>query len=137
MISFCPVCWSEVGEAGKCPKCGSDLRALDQSDYEQKLIRALRHPEPTTPIRVAEILGELRSAAAVEPLIELASGGSDPYIQEAAVIALGRIGDLRAVGCLQALSREGAVRVRLAAQSALKAMRSSALEKTHPGSNDG
>lgn len=97
MISFCPVCWSEVGEGRICSKCGSDLRAADQSDYEQKLIRALRHPEPTTPIRVAEILGELRSAAAVEPLIELATTSPDPYIQEAAVSALGRIGDRKSV----------------------------------------
>ncbi len=120
---FCPSCWSEVGTVATCPNCGADLRAFSGKSYEEKLILALRHPEPTVPIRAATILGELGSQAAVEPLIDIATTVDDPYIQEAAVEALGRIGNIRAVPCLDHLSREGAVRVRAAAERALKALK--------------
>ena len=120
---FCPSCWSEVGAATICPNCGANLQDFSSRTYEQKLIIALRHPEPTVPIRAATILGELRSQAAVEPLIDVATSGEDPYIQEAAVVALGEIGDIRAWSCLESLSREGAVRVRAAAGRALKRLK--------------
>ena len=66
------------------------------------------------------ILFELRSRSAVEPLIEVAVSSSDAYIQEAAVAALGRIGDSRALSSLARLSREGSLRVRIAAERAVK-----------------
>ena len=116
---FCPFCWSEIGAVATCPNCGADLRDLSSKSYEEKLIVALRHPEPTVPIRAATILGELRPQAAVEPLIDIATSVDDPYIQEAAVVALGQIGDLRALACLNHLSRRGAIRVRAAAERAL------------------
>ncbi len=116
---FCPSCWSEVGAATTCPNCGADLQDFSGRSYEEKLIIALQHPGPTVPIRAATILGELGSQAAVEPLINVATSVDDPYIQEAAVVALGHIGDIRAISCLDRLSREGAVRVRAAAERAL------------------
>jgi HEAT repeat protein len=119
---FCPSCWSEIGAASVCPQCGADVHDFEGEDYAAKLIRALGHPEPTLPIRAATILGELRSRAAVEPLLKVAASTTDPYIQEAAVEALGRIGDPRALSCLDRLSREGAVRVRAAARQAIKAL---------------
>jgi HEAT repeat protein len=103
-----------------CPNCGADLQDFSSRSYEEKLIVALRHPEPTVPIRAATILGELRSQAAVEPLINITRSVDDPYIQEAAVEALGRIGDIRALACLDHLTRQGAVRVRVAVERALK-----------------
>lgn len=103
-----------------CPNCGADLHDLANRSYEEKLIVALRHPEPTVPIRAATILGDLRSQASVEPLIAVATLVDDPYIQEAAVVALGQIGNARALACLERLSRQGAVRVRVAAKRALK-----------------
>ena len=115
---YCPSCWSEVRTVTVCPVCGADLRRLANEDYEQKLIRALHHPEPTVPIRAATILGLLGSQAAVGPLIELALSSEDFYIQEGAVAALGRIGDRRAVSCLERLGRDGALRVREAARRA-------------------
>ena len=120
---FCPSCWSEVGRATTCPNCGADLQDFAGYSYEEKLIRALRHPEPTVPIRAARILGELGSRAAVEPLIDVATSVRDPYIQEAAAEALGRIGDARAFSCLDHLRQEGALRVRAAAERALKALK--------------
>jgi HEAT repeat protein len=126
---FCPSCWSEVETGTTCPQCGADLRDFAGETYERKLIRALHHPEPTVPRRVAEILGELGSRAAVEPLLDLVESTSDPYIQEAAVEALGRIGDARALPCLQRLSREGAVRVRNAAKRGLRTIGAHATQR--------
>ena len=120
MTYYCSSCWSEVGTVTVCPNCGADLRNLAGETYEQKLIRALRHPEPTVPIRAATILGQLGSQAAVEPLMEIAVSNTDPYIQEAAVVALGRIGDHRAARCLTRLRREGSLRVRNTADQALR-----------------
>ena len=117
---FCPSCWNEVGPVATCPQCGADPGGFARESYEEKLVRALRHPEPTVPVRAATILGELRSRAAVEPLIDVATRVEDPYIQEAVAEALGRIGDTRARPCLVRLGREGAVRVRAAAGLALK-----------------
>jgi HEAT repeat protein len=121
---FCPSCWNEVGTVGVCPRCGADLHDFAGESYEEKLIRALRHPEPTVPIRAATILGELGSRAAVGPLIDIATSATDPYIQEAVVEALVKIGDPRARSCLERLSREGAVRVRAAAEIAIKTLKS-------------
>ncbi len=120
---FCPSCWCEMGDGKVCPKCGADLRDFAGETYEQKLIRALHHPEPTVPIRAARILGNLGASAAVERFVEIAESTSDPYIQEAAVEALGQMGDARAYPCLDLLAREGAVRVRAAARRALKTLK--------------
>lgn len=120
---FCPSCWKEVGTGSTCPRCGADLRDFAGETYEQKLIRALRHSEPTVPVRAARILGNLGALAAVTSLLEIAESASDPYIQEAAVEALGQIGDRRAISCLDRLAHEGAVRVRAAASRALDTLR--------------
>ena len=120
MIYFCPSCGNEIKNEDVCPECGVDLKELAQEGYEEKLIRALRHPEPTVPVRAATILGDLGSRAAVEPLIEIGVSSEDLYIQEAAVVALGRIGDPRAARCLTRLRREGGLRVRNAADQALR-----------------
>jgi len=116
---YCPSCWGEVGSASTCPACGAELRSFSKESYAEKLIRALHHPEPTVPVRAATILGELGSKAAVEPLIELAVSSADSYIQEAAVVALGHIGDSKALSCLARLSRIGSLRVRIAAERAV------------------
>jgi len=124
-VRYCPICWSEADDDDCCRKCGAPLRQSASETYEEKLIWALRHPEPTTPIRAATILGERRALAAVEPLIAVALSTPDFYLQEAAAVALGQIGDRRAQPCLERLSCEGAIRVRLAAQRALARLQSS------------
>ena len=120
---FCPYCWHEAKEARGCPNCGADLRNLSGRSYEKELLAVLQHPEPAVPNRAATILGELGLKSAVGCLMDLAKDASDPYVQEAAVEALGRIRDARALRCLDLLSREGAVRVRAAAERALRAIR--------------
>jgi len=125
MVRYCPICWSEAEDNGRCPECGGSVRRSVSETYEEKLIWALRHPEPTTPVRGATILGERRALAAVEPLIAVALSTPDFYLQEAAVVALGQIGDKRAQPYLERLSREGAIRVRLAARRALARLQNS------------
>ena len=122
MTEYCPSCWIEVGQTPVCPACGANLESLSRESYEEKLIRALRHREPTVPIRAAAILGELGATAAVVPLMELAASDSDSYIQEAAVAALERIGDSKAVPLLSRLARDGSLRVRIAAGRAIKTL---------------
>lgn len=75
----------------RCPYCGLDIHGFWKSkDYVEKLIVALNHPEPETPIRAAWLLGELKDPRAVEPLIRLIKYTEDVYIAQAAVEALGK-----------------------------------------------
>ncbi len=120
MTYYCPSCWAEIPDSARCPACGADVQRLGRETYEEKLIRSLHHPEPTVPVRAATILGELRSKAAVDALVEAAMSSQDPYLQEAVAQALGSIGDARALPFLEHLSREGAVRVRIAARRAMR-----------------
>ena len=89
---FCSGCWHDFPEdVSPCPHCGLDIRAAwDSKDYVEKLIVALQHPEPSTPIRAAWLLGELGNPRAVQPLIDLFNRTEDPYILRAAAKALGR-----------------------------------------------
>jgi len=120
MIAYCPACWSEVPERIQvCPHCGVDVDRLTlERDYVQKLIAALDHPEPTTPVRVAWILGVRKETRAIPRLARLVRESDDPYIVEAAVEALGRIGDRTGLEAIRFATQHGAVRVREKAQHA-------------------
>jgi HEAT repeat protein len=125
LTHFCPSCWSEItAETSVCFVCGTDIEEMSAASYEQKLLQALYHPEPTVPVRAATILGQLGSTRAVEPLIQLVALTPDPYLQEAAIRSLGQIGDARALSLLNKLRREGPVRVRIAANEAMAALSS-------------
>ena len=91
----------------------------EQEDYATKLIAALDHPEPETPVRAAWILGELREARAVSSLMGLVERSSDPYILAAAVEALGKIGDREATGTLARALNSSFLLVRQKAAEAL------------------
>jgi len=121
---YCTQCWAEVPERAKiCPRCGDDIAARQASaDFVEKLIAALHHPEPTTPIRAAWILGEPGERKAVEPLLELARTSPDVFIVESAVEALGKIGDPRVSETLRLLAQNPNLRVRRAAERALARM---------------
>lgn len=120
MIRYCVHCWERnAAAAPRCAGCGRLLTEADPSDYVAKLIRALRHPEPTTPVRAAWILGELRAPGAVEPLRDVLRTSGDPDLLRAAALALGAIADPAAVPELAALLRRSYVAVRLACVEAL------------------
>jgi HEAT repeat protein len=117
---FCPNCWEELsGAAITCPACRVDLSQADSLPFSDKLRQALHHPEPKTAVRAAWILGERREHSAVPNLIATLESTRDLYLAEAAAEALGKIGDGRARPALEHALREGAVRVRRAARTAL------------------
>jgi HEAT repeat protein len=118
---FCPSCWSQVDQAVTvCPHCGVDIQnVLDQRDYIAKLIAALTHPEASTPIRAAWILGKLRASAAVPPLLALLQSDADVFIKMAVVEALGQIGDASARPLLAELAERGPVLLRRQAVQAV------------------
>jgi HEAT repeat protein len=62
----------------------------------EKLVSALRHPDPQTVRRAAWILGRLKAREAVPALLDLGERTADPYVIESVVEALGEIGDMRA-----------------------------------------
>jgi len=121
IVFYCPLCWAEFTKnTAHCPRCGAALHdAADQDEYTVKLMRALKHPEPTTVVRAAALLGTLRECRAVQPLLTLLASANDPYILESAVEALGAIGEGAALdGLIEALAHSY-VRVRGKAAEAL------------------
>jgi HEAT repeat protein len=64
---------------------------MDRSPYKEKLIRALRHPEPETRTRAVEILGEIKAQEAVVPLRELLNDASDPFLIGSVIKTLSEI----------------------------------------------
>jgi HEAT repeat protein len=102
--------------------CGADLESLDKRGFSEKLISALRHPEPLTAVRAVWILGQIKEKAAVPQLIEVLSLSPDPYMQEAAALALGKIGDDKAVDALskKLLDLNSYLIVRIASAKALE-----------------
>ncbi len=52
----CPACWKDFNQhLPACPYCCLNIRKLwDSKDHSERLMRPLRHPEPSTPIRSAE-----------------------------------------------------------------------------------
>ncbi len=119
---YCPSCWGEVTMKDEsCPHCRVQIATmLDQRDYVAKLIAALSHPEPTTPIRAAWILGRLRAEQAVTPLLEVLRGTADQYIKAAAVEALGQIGGPHVQATLRELAEHGPILLRRKAQEAIQ-----------------
>ena len=124
-VFFCPACWAEVAAAlDICPRCGTDIEAVqEQRDFADKLLAALDHPIADTAARVAMILGQLREGRAVEALMRVVCQAKDAYVVEAAVEALGRIGEPRSRSVLEVAVCRGTVRVRLAARQALTSLR--------------
>jgi HEAT repeat protein len=134
-VFYCAQCWRKLPPGTTiCPVCGADVERLsNERSYVQKLIVALDHPEPQTPVRAAWLLGQLRAFEAVPALIRVAQESSDPYLVEAAVEALGQIGDPACRATLERAAHEGALRVRRAAGIALRRLEDGASEKSQTG----
>ncbi|HQL55083.1 MAG TPA: HEAT repeat domain-containing protein [Phycisphaerae bacterium] len=118
---YCPGCWRDFGEdLATCPHCRLDIHAFwDSKDYVEKLMLALNHPEPTTPVRAAELLGRVRAARAVEPLIRLVRENADIFVVRAAVRALALIGTTNARRFLETLGSHPAEWIRVEAAADL------------------
>jgi HEAT repeat protein len=92
----------------------------DGSDYVEKLITALKSPVPEIPINTAMLLGKIKDARAVQPLIDCIENTDDVFIIREAVRALGEIGTSNAVIYLKAMRDHRANMVRDEVQSVLK-----------------
>ncbi len=121
---YCANCWGEVPEKEIiCPRCGDDIAARQaRSDFVDKLIAALHHPEPMTPVRAAWILGQRRERRAVQPLVQIVREAEDLFLADAAVEALGRIGDPVALATLREVAHHPSARLRRTAEGALAAL---------------
>jgi HEAT repeat protein len=89
---FCPECFAEVDEtAERCPACGCSTDMTGWT-YEQKVLKALDHRHlPDRRVLAAQILGRLRSRAAVPRLAELAGDPTDLYLAAEAARSLALI----------------------------------------------
>ncbi len=93
MIFFCPACGGNVAATeATCPSCGFDLAAHRADSYEQKLLLALRHPVREHRMMAIQLLGELGSTAAVEPLKGMLAAESDYFTLCEVLKALAKIG---------------------------------------------
>ncbi len=121
MIRFCPKCWNDVPvEATVCPTCGAAL--IEDLDFTDKLIAALRHREPTRAGLAIDVLTNwLREPRAVEPLCDLLEQSKDAAILKQAARGLGKLGDQRAVPALTRLLMSDA-RAFVARQAAAEAL---------------
>jgi HEAT repeat protein len=89
---FCPGCGATAEPAdSRCPTCGFDFRAHGGDSYEQKLIVALAHPIREHRMMAIQVLGDLRSTAAVEPLKSILAAEDDHYVLCEALTALAKI----------------------------------------------
>ena len=95
-----------VGEAIKDEACPALRRALQHDDAELRYTAALS-------------LGELRDRESVPALIDQVEGDGHPMPRQAAVIALGLIGDPRATSSLRRALRSDSPDVRFQATSSL------------------
>jgi HEAT repeat protein len=93
MRYYCPGCWKDTPmDLEVCSSCGMNIHLFwDSKDIIEKLIHSLHHPEPSTPIRAAWLLGEMGDPRAVEPLINLIQDTQDHYLIRSAVQALQHI----------------------------------------------
>lgn len=77
-----------------------------QPSYMPVLYDQLANPSSDCRQYAAQCIGELGDASAVEHLIGVASDENEPFpVRQAAISSLGRIGDLRALPCLDELSQ--------------------------------
>jgi HEAT repeat protein len=120
ITAYCPACWTEVPVgATDCAACGADIASLDAAEFDEKLLRALRHPEAATRLRAAEILGRRRTPNAVSALLDRWREGADPYLGAEISRALGRIGGEQAEAALREVAADPSVVVRAAVREAL------------------
>lgn len=93
MHFFCPQCWKEIDEKDRIyPYCGADILKHERKGFKEKLINALRHPEPETVKRAVWILGKIKSLKAIKVLIELFSKTDNPFLKREILEALSEIG---------------------------------------------
>ncbi|MCX7969099.1 MAG: HEAT repeat domain-containing protein, partial [Armatimonadetes bacterium] len=78
LTKFCPRCFAMNPEtAAICKQCGADLDEPVGSDYVERLIHALDHPEPNTRALAATLLGKIGDERGLRALCEKAKTNDD------------------------------------------------------------
>jgi HEAT repeat protein len=126
---YCPNCWAEIPDSTTiCPHCHTNIsERISEADYTDKLISALRHKEPMTPVRAAWVLGERREQKAVPALTKILRKGKNAFLVESAVEALGKIGGSTASDAVRAAAHHPSLRVRVKARDVLRDLASKGL----------
>lgn len=120
---YCPNCFARISiEAKFCPACGTDITALSERDYRDKLIHALRHPLSDVRLRAIIALGLRADEQAADALVACALSHSTDVVEGLAIIdSLKRIPTLsiRRQSLATLAEQHAAHAVRVAAQQAL------------------
>jgi hypothetical protein len=72
---YCPACFAEIPkETSICPACGINIQQWEQdhASYEERLIRALQHPNPEARMGSIITLGNRKDVKAAIPLAQCA-----------------------------------------------------------------
>ncbi len=121
VTKFCPRCFAmNKPTAERCEKCGADLDEPIGSDYIDRLIHALEHPEPNTRAMAAQLLGRIGSERGLNALCKKAITSRDMALLEAVAEALGNFRTQEAVWALAHLLRTSWLSVRVRAAEALR-----------------
>lgn len=107
-------------EAKQCERCGASLDEPIGSDYVDRLIHALDHPQPVTRSTAALVLGQIGDKRGLEALCRKAKTSSDMALLEAVAEALGNFRSLEAICALAHLLRTSWLPVRVKAAEALQ-----------------
>lgn len=121
VIRFCPRCYAENRDQEFCQACGWPLTQASRDSYLQKLIWALRHPEPETRIRAVTLLGQLGDEArpALPELEAMLKSSGDLFLRAEVIKSIAMVAGADAVPMALDGLQDPAVIVRLAAVSSL------------------
>ena len=94
MPAYCPGCWNEINPGDdSCPHCSYRMRDYDGLSYEMKLLHALDHPIRETRMMAIQLLGELKSTAALPAFRTILRAEDDVYIIREIARSLACIGN--------------------------------------------
>jgi len=120
-ISFCPNCWVELDPAALvCNHCGYDLVQYQKLPFEQKLILALSHPIRENRMVAIQLLGDLRSTAALPAFKSILERENDYYVLREVVASLRKIGTKESLALVEGLGSHRSRLVRKLAQDTNK-----------------
>ncbi|MCL4561177.1 MAG: HEAT repeat domain-containing protein [Chloroflexi bacterium] len=71
---------------GKCPACGYELYEYSELDYEHKLLLSLHHPVQDNRIMAINLLGEIKSVAALPELEAILFEENTNYFTQKSVL---------------------------------------------------
>jgi HEAT repeat protein len=121
VVILCPKCWSEIDPTHVvCDKCGAMVDLYSRS-YEQQLVGVLENSEPQRRALICRILGCRGKSSAIPALVELLHD-PDVVVCEAALRALGEIGDVSAAEAVRTMLASENDDLRSAARCVLRTL---------------